>query len=121
MSMIISYFYFRVYKFASAISFGLRYPHYRAALIGSLIIFFNVMSILSFLNISHLSKENLFIYGIGYLLFYCLCIRYFLNTKRYRLVMKMHPDEGYLKSILGNLVVFVVLIGSFVLYIKSRT
>ncbi len=98
----LDYIYYRFFKFGKLISLGLSRPHYRAAFAGSFGFFFGITTILELLGLA-MNQKTMLLYLAGYFLCHYLFLRFFLNPKRYRRVMKKYDSEPFTKSVLGNI------------------
>lgn len=117
---LIDYLYYRIYRFAEIISFGLRYPFYRAAAVAAVLIFVNGCSLISMLEISKIRQENFFYYLLIFIILFWVLIRFFSNKNMYRRTFGKFRNELWYLDLFGNVLVFLLLIVSFIGYVKIR-
>ena len=116
--LLVQYVYAGFFYFAKFISFGISYPHYRAAFISSLSLGFNILTVLSLsgLNVFY----NKLVVIVGFLIWYGLHLKFFLDPRRYKAGLKILNKQSLQARTLSLLVVFIYCIGSFILFIKVQ-
>ena len=102
----LDYLYYRFFKFGKLLSGGLSRPHYRAAFAADFGFFFYTAAILELMG-SGLNPDNILAYLVGFLIVHYLVVKFFLNPRRYRRVMKEYGNESFAKGVLGNMLVAV--------------
>lgn len=117
--MILDYLYFRFFKLGKFMAMGLSYPQYRAAFVSSLCLGFNILTILPLLGYCVLKGASLMVV-IFFCLMYALWLRFFMNVRRYRRVMKKYGKESFVSSLIGNWLTALYLIVSFIWFIKVQ-
>lgn len=113
------YLYYCIFIIAKGISMGLSKPHYRAAFLITLPICFNLLSLLFLLGIE-IKKTQLFIYVLSFSLLYYLFLKFFLNTNRYKRVMKKYKYENAIKIAINTLIYLIYFFGSIIIFMKIK-
>lgn len=117
---IADYIYFRFYKLIEYVSFGISKPQYRAAGLFSLILFFNLLTILELVGIE-VGEESIVIIIPFVLIWYFIWLRFFLSPVNFRNAMKRFKNEGLLSKILGLTFTIIYCIASLIILVKIKS